>query len=170
MQKEPQQSEPVRFRPMQKADLDGVAELERVSFRTPWSKAALAGELKNNIAHYLVGECEGRVVAYAGMWVMFDEAHITNVAVAPAFRRRGLGRRLMRCMMRTARLFGATMMTLEVRETNLGAQALYVGLGFVQEGRRKGYYTDTGEDAFILWNHDIALTLADAGDSMEQTE
>ena len=67
MQKEPQQSEPVRFRPMQKADLDGVAELERVSFRTPWSKAALAGELKNDIAHYLVGECEGRVVAYAGM-------------------------------------------------------------------------------------------------------
>ena len=91
------------------------------------------------------------MVDYAGMWVMF-------------------GRRLMRCMMRTARLFGATMMTLEVRETNLGAQALYASLGFVQEGRRKGYYTDTGEDAFILWNHDIALTLADADDSMEQTE
>ncbi len=100
------------------------------------------------------------------MWVLFDEAHITNVAVDPAFRRRGLGRRLMLCMMRTARLFGAAMMTLEVRETNLGAQALYAGLGFLREGRRKGYYTDTGEDAFLLWNHDIALTLAHADDSI----
>ena len=152
-----QQSEHVLFRPMQKGDVERVAELERICFRTPWSRAALAGELKNDVAHYLVGECDGRVIAYAGMWVLFDEAHI---------RRRGLGRRLMLCMMRTARLFGAAMMTLEVRETNLGAQALYAGLGFLREGRRKGYYTDTGEDAFLLWNHDIALTLAHADDSI----
>ena len=161
-----QQSEHVLFRPMQKGDVERVAELERICFRAPWSRAALAGELKNDVAHYLVGECDGRVIAYAGMWVLFDEAHITNVAVDPAFRRRGLGRRLMLCMMRTARLFGAAMMTLEVRETNLGAQALYAGLGFLREGRRKGYYTDTGEDAFLLWNHDIALTLAHADDSI----
>ena len=89
----PESMEPVRFRPMQKADVERVAELERICFRTPWSRAALAGELKNEVAHYLVGECGGRVIAYAGMWVMFDEAHITNVAVDPAFRRRGLGRR-----------------------------------------------------------------------------
>ena len=161
-----QQSEHVLFRPMQKGDVERVAELERICFRTPWSRAALAGELKNDVAHYLVGECDGRVIAYAGRWVLFEEAHITNVAVDPAFRRRGLGRRLMLCMMRTARLFGAAMMTLEVRETNLGAQALYAGLGFLREGRRKGYYTDTGEDAFLLWNHDIALTLAHADDSI----
>jgi len=81
-----QQSEHVLFRPMQKADVERVAELERICFRTPWSRAALAGELKNDVAHYLVGECDGRVIAYAGMWVLFDEAHITNVAVDPAFR------------------------------------------------------------------------------------
>ncbi len=148
------------FRPMGKADLDRVAELERICFRSPWSKAALAGELRNSIAHYLAGEVEGRVVAYAGMWVMFDEAHITNVAVDPGFRRQGLGRRLMLCMMRSALIHGATLMTLEVRESNFGAQALYASLGFVQEGRRKGYYSDSGEDALILWNHDIALTLS----------
>ena len=84
-----QQSEHVLFRPMQKGDVERVAELERICFRTPWSRAALAGELKNDVAHYLVGECDGRVIAYAGMWVLFDEAHITNVAVDPAFRRRG---------------------------------------------------------------------------------
>lgn len=161
-----QPMESIRFRPMQKADVARVAELERICFRTPWSQAALAGELKNDVAHYLVGECSAQIIAYAGMWVMFDEAHITNVAVDPDFRRRGLGRRLMLCMMRSALLFGATMMTLEVRETNYGAQALYASLGFVQEGRRKGYYTDTGEDAFLLWNHDIALTLEQAGVSI----
>lgn len=149
----------ILFRPMQRGDLDRIAELERICFRTPWSKAALAGELKNDIAHYLVGECDGRVIAYAGMWVMFDEAHITNVAVDPTFRRHGIGRRLMLAMMRTAKLFGASLMTLEVRETNHGAQALYFGLDFENAGRRKRYYTDTGEDAFILWNHDIGLTL-----------
>lgn len=147
------------FRPMQRSDVDRVAELERICFRTPWSKAALAGELKNDIAHYLVGEAEGRVIAYAGMWVMFDEAHITNVAVDPEFRRLGIGKRLMLCMMRSAKLFGATLMTLEVRESNHSAQALYALLDFKNEGRRKRYYTDTGEDAFILWNQDIALTL-----------
>lgn len=146
------------IRPMQKADLDRIAELERICFRSPWSKAALAGELKNNVAHYLVGEVGGRAVAYAGMWVMFEEAHVTNVAVDPLFRRQGLGKRMMRALMRSALLYGAAMMTLEVREGNFGAQAMYASLGFVCEGRRKGYYTDTGEDAFILWNHDIALT------------
>lgn len=157
----------VIFRPMQKGDLDRVAELERICFRSPWSKNALAGELKNSIAHYLVGECEGKVIAYAGMWVLFDEAHVTNVAVDPDYRRAGIGRRLMLCMMRSARLYGASLMTLEVREGNHEAQALYAGLDFVNEGRRKGYYTDTGEDAFILWNHDIALTLSKHHDSIK---
>ena len=100
-----QPMESIRFRPMQKADVARVAELERICFRTPWSQAALAGELKNDVAHYLVGECGAQIIAYAGMWVMFDEAHITNVAVDPDFRRHGLGRRLMLCMMHSALLF-----------------------------------------------------------------
>lgn len=147
-------------RPMQSMDVERVAQLERICFRTPWSKDALAGELKNRIAHYLVFERDGKVIAYAGMWVIYEEAHITNVAVDPQFRRQGIAKRVMLCMMRTARLFNATEMTLEVRENNLPAQALYALLDFEKAGVRKGYYTDTGEAAYIMWNHNIALTLA----------
>ncbi|HOF99494.1 MAG: ribosomal-protein-alanine N-acetyltransferase [Firmicutes bacterium ADurb.Bin248] len=147
------------IRPMRPGDVERIAELEKLCFRTPWSRNAIAGELKNAAAHYLVCEREGTVVAYAGMWVVFDEAHITNVAVAPDCRGCGLGRRMMLCAMRAARLYGAEQMTLEVRETNLAAQSLYASLDFEAAGVRKGYYSDTGESAFILWNRDIARTL-----------
>ncbi|MEA5060188.1 Ribosomal-protein-alanine acetyltransferase [bioreactor metagenome] len=150
----------MHFRPMQKEDVARIAELERICFRSPWSEKALAGELKNPVARYRVGLVGEALEAYAGMWVIYDEAHITNVAVAPAFRRRGYGRAIMEEMLRTARLYGANQMTLEVRESNLVAQALYGNLGFETAGRRKRYYSDTGEDAFIMWNRDIGKTLA----------
>ncbi len=156
------------IRPMSAMDVDRIAELERLCFRTPWSRESLAGELKNKAAHYLVCERDGLVIAYAGMWVVLDEAHITNVAVDPSFRRQGLGRRLMLCMMRAALLFGAQSMTLEVRETNLGAQTLYAGLDFERAGVRKGYYYDTGEAAYILWNRDVALTVNRFGVSIKR--
>ena len=147
------------IRPIAPQDVDRIAELEKICFITPWSRDAIAGELRNKAAHYLVYEEAGQVEGYAGMWVLFDEVHITNVAVAPDHRRSGLGRRLMLCAMQHAMLHGANCMTLEVRESNLGAQALYAGLDFEKAGERKGYYYDTGESAYILWNRDIALTL-----------
>lgn len=147
-------------RPMQAMDIDRVYELERTCFRTPWSRQSLKDELTNSIAHYLVFERDKTVIAYAGMWIIYDEAHITNVAVDPDFRRQGIAKRVMLCMMRTARLFDATQMTLEVRENNFGAQALYAQLDFEKAGVRKGYYTDTGEAAYIMWNSDIGLTLS----------
>ena len=151
------------IRPMCEADVDRMAVLEKLCFRTPWSRASIAGELKNKAAHYLVCERAGEVIGYAGMWVIMDEAHITNVAVDPLHRREGLGRRIMLCMMRAAALFGAERMTLEVRENNIPAQTLYLGLGFTKAGERKGYYFDTGEAAHIMWNNDIALTLKNHG-------
>lgn len=157
-------------RPMQAMDIDRVYELERLCFRTPWSRESLAGELKNSIAHYLVLERDKRVIGYAGMWVIYDEAHITNVAVDPQFRRQGLAKRIMLCMMRTARLFDAAQMTLEVRENNFGAQALYAQLDFERAGVRKGYYTDTGEAAYIMWNRDIGLTLSKSDVTINQTQ
>lgn len=147
------------IRPMRPDDVDRIAELEKLCFRSPWSRSAIAGELKNPAAHYLVCERGGIVIAYAGMWIILDEAHVTNVAVAPECRQQGLGRRMMLCAMRAARLYGAEQMTLEVRETNLAAQSLYASLDFEMAGARKGYYFDTGESAYILWNRDIARTL-----------
>lgn len=147
------------FRPMTTADLPAVAEMEKICFRSPWSERMLRGELKNRLAHYHVIEQDGKLIAYAGMWVLFEEAHITNVAVLPDYRRQGLGQRIMLESMKAAVALNATQMTLEVRESNLGAQALYEGLGFVSAGRRKKYYSDTGEDALILWNTDIVKTI-----------
>lgn len=144
---------------MQKADLDRVAELEKLCFRTPWSYNALAGELKNEVARYLVAEKDGIVIGYAGMWVIFEEAHISNVAIAPDFRGKSYGRALMLEMMRLAVSRGASEMTLEVRKSNLVAQALYASLGFEKAGTRRKYYSDTGEDAYILWLRDIKSRL-----------
>ncbi|MDL2235896.1 ribosomal protein S18-alanine N-acetyltransferase [Christensenellaceae bacterium OttesenSCG-928-L17] len=148
------------FRPMQKQDVHEVSLIERLCFRSPWSEKMIAGELKNRVAHYYVAETsEKEIIGYLGMWIMFEEAHITNIAVAPSYRRNGVAQRLMLHGMQQALLSGATQMTLEVREHNSGAQALYFGLDFVSAGKRKRYYSDTGEDALILWNTDIQNTM-----------
>ena len=150
----------VVFREMRKADVGRVHEIECACFRTPWSKLSLIGELRNDIAVYLVAECNGIVAGYGGMWVLYDEAHVTNIAVMPDFRRNGIARALMLQLMEHAIARGATSMTLEVRESTLPAQTLYTQLGFVQNGFRPRYYTDTGEGAKLLWNTDIAKTVA----------
>ena len=145
-------------RAMTKADVNAVYEIEVLSFRTPWSKHSLAGELKNSVAHYCVLETEDGVVGYCGMWVLFEEAHITNIAIMPGQRGRGFGKLLLLSAMRVAESFGAEMMTLEVRETNAVAQRMYAETGFVQQGYRKRYYSDTGEGALLLWNRNIHET------------
>ena len=147
-------------RAMTKADLDAVYNIEVRSFRTPWSKHSLAGELKNRVAHYCVLETENGVVGYCGMWVLFEEAHITNIAILPEYRGKGFGKQLLLASMQVAQSFGAEMMTLEVRETNTVAQRMYDETDFVQQGFRKRYYTDTGEGALLLWNRNIAQTIA----------
>lgn len=145
-------------RPMTRRDIARVYEIEVQSFRSPWSKLSLLGELHNNVAHYYVAE-EGRVIGYGGMWLLFDEAHITNIAIAPEARGQHLGRYLLYGMMEAAQARGAQRMTLEVRETNLVAQNLYFSFDFEKQGFRKRYYEDTGEGAYLLWNEDLKATL-----------
>ena len=147
------------FRPMTRADVPAIAELELRCFRSPWSKNAIMSELDNRLAHYHVLELNGEIVGYAGMWVLFGESHITNVAIKEEYRRKGLGRMLMLKSMEAAISYKAKSMTLEVREHNESAKAMYFQLGFEQAGRRKRYYRDSGEDALILWNMDIQQTL-----------
>ncbi len=146
------------IRPMWEEDVLRVSELEKQCFITPWSYKSLLGELSNDVAHYVVAVDEGVVCGYAGMWVMLDEAHMTNIAVEQSHRQQGIARRLILCLMRTALKKGAERMTLEVRENNHSAQRLYASLGFAFAGVRKRYYTDTGENALILWNDCIIET------------
>lgn len=138
-------------RPFCAADVESVLALDRASFRTPWSRADFEGELTNPLALYLVAELDGAVIAYAGSWIVFDECHVTNIAVSPEQRGKGVGTLLVQTLIDQAQTRGAQSFTLEVRPSNEAALALYRRFGFVKEGRRKRYYADTGEDALILW-------------------
>lgn len=140
------------FRPMKIEDIDTVCRIEQESFPTPWTAGAFYNELTNNhFAHYMIMELDGDVAGYAGMWIIMDEAHVTNIAVRTSYRGRKLGERLLRELKSTAGFLGAKRITLEVRVTNYIAQSLYTKLGFRSVGVRKGYYTDNNEDALIMW-------------------
>ncbi|HCU08690.1 MAG TPA: ribosomal-protein-alanine N-acetyltransferase [Clostridiales bacterium] len=133
-------------------DAAAIAELEILCFSSPWSRDALEKELTENpVARYFIGEAEGRTVAYAGLWLVVDQGHIINVAVHPAFRRQGLGKALIREMLRQTDQEGVTAYTLEVRLSNAAALALYQGFDFYVAGIRKNYYEEPVEDALILW-------------------
>ena len=133
-------------------DLDRIVEIEQLSFTLPWSRPSFYQELTNNpYARYIVMEHDGQIIGYCGMWLVMDEAHITNIAVLPQFRGKKLGEALMRQAMTLAREEGAQTMTLEVRVSNTVAQSLYRKLGFLNGGIRKRYYSDNQEDALVMW-------------------
>lgn len=142
----------IAIRRMRLLDIDAVLLVERAAFLTPWSRAAFESEICNNeLTHYLVICVEKQVIGYAGMWVIVDEAHVTNIAILPEYRGRGLGEKLLAALMEAAVNRGAARMTLEVRPSNYAAQKLYEKMGFCRAGVRKHYYTDTKEDAVIMW-------------------
>jgi len=143
-------------RKMNVDDLDQIAALEIACFPTPWPKYALQREItQNDCARYLVIEKDGVIVAYGGMWFIIDEAHITNFATHPGYRRLGLATQLMKNMIKLAVASGIQHMTLEVRVSNSIAQALYKKMGFSVQGLRKRYYSNNNEDAYIMWNNNI---------------
>lgn len=144
--------EKVSFRPMTVEDLPEILELEKKSCPAPWSKQTFMDELtRNHLAHYHVVTLDERAIGYCGMWMIIDEAHVTNLAIHPDFQGRGLGKALLMHMMAEAVRLGAKKMTLEVRASNHIAQSLYKKLGFTASGIRRGYYTDNHEDAIIMW-------------------
>ena len=141
----------VIYRRMTAADVDQVVAIEEASFAIPWSRDSFLREMEKNVAaRYLVAEKEGRVIGYAGAWVILDESHITNIAVAPPERGRGYGRGLVRVLLQYLSNLGASYATLEVRVSNERAQHLYEQAGFQRVGKRKRYYEDNREDAWLM--------------------
>ena len=139
------------IRQMGREDLDAVTAIEQATFAIPWSRESFRQELERNVAaRYLVAEADGQVVGYAGAWVILDESHITNIAVLEGWRGRGIGKQLTKALLQYLSNLGASYATLEVRVSNERAQNLYKGLGFVTVGKRKRYYEDNGEDAFLM--------------------
>ncbi|MFA5523962.1 MAG: ribosomal protein S18-alanine N-acetyltransferase [Tissierellales bacterium] len=142
----------VIIREMTEEDIDDVLEVEKESFATPWTKEAFVLELiKNQLARYIVAEKDEKIVGYGGLWLILDEGHITNIAVSSNHRGQGIGNLLVERLIGICEERGINNMTLEVRKTNFIAQYLYKKYDFVDCGVRKGYYTDTKEDAVIMW-------------------
>jgi [ribosomal protein S18]-alanine N-acetyltransferase len=146
-----------RIEAMQLEDLEAVLEIETSSFPTPWSRNSFIYELtENQRAIYLVAKNEfNKITGYIGMWVVFDEGHITNLAAHPLYRRQGVGKALLNELIDVSRRNGVQYLTLEVRRSNLSAQDLYQKIGFVHMGVRRKYYLDNREDALIMWKGPI---------------
>ena len=139
------------IRPMLKTDIDSVLAIEQVSFSVAWSEDAFMQEMDNSKAYYLVMEENNQIIGYGGFWKIFDEGHFTNLAILPAYRNKGLGKKLIEAMLNYARTLGISKVTLEVREKNENALRAYKSLGFYIEGKRNRYYTNPVEDAIIMW-------------------
>ena len=134
----------------QERHLEQVEELEKCCFSMPWTKEQLRSQLPDEQHVFLVAETDGKVAGYVGMMYILDEGYISNVAVSPEFRRRGLGDRLIDALLERADDLKLAFVTLEVRASNAPAIALYKKHGFVPVGQRKNYYDLPKEDAILM--------------------
>ena len=143
--------------PMRRRDLPMIQVIERQVYPQPWSVNVFTNEIemaRQGQRYYICGHRAGELVGYAGMMIVTDEAHITNIAAAPSRQREGIGRRLLAELAWEARRRGCVALTLEVRMSNVAAQGLYRQFGFEPAGIRQKYYENV-EDAIIMWAHDI---------------
>jgi len=136
-------------------DTEDIMQISRQCFSYPWTRKSIENEFDNNPAFYLVAKVNGKAVGFGGFWLIFDEAHITNIAVLPEYRKLGIGSILLKAMFDKAKSKDATSMTLEVRRSNSKALGLYSKFNFVKEGVRPNYYNEPKEDAIIMWNRSI---------------
>lgn len=140
----------IEYRTIQDSDVSQVAALEAVCFHDPWSEKSIAGELTNPLSCWIVAQEAEQIVGYVGSQTVLDESDMMNIAVSPAYRRQGIAEKLVQTLIDALRARGSHTLTLEVRASNVPAQALYEKLGFQQIGLRKNYYRNPKEDALIL--------------------
>jgi ribosomal-protein-alanine N-acetyltransferase len=147
---------PLEITLMRRRHLPAVLRIEGKVYPRPWSAGLFLSELaQKNSRAYFVARNQGRVVGYAGVMILGDEGHVTNIAVDPGYHRHKIGTRLLIALVDASRDRRVRSMTLEVRRANLGAQEMYKKFGFETVGVRRGYYVETGEDAYIMWAEGI---------------
>lgn len=151
-----EQPERLTISKMTHADIRAVMRIEALSFTTSWPPSAFASELSDNkLAYYFVGRVgdpkTGEIVAYGGIWVILEDSHITTIAVHPDARGKKFGEALLVHLLHEAIDRGASWITLEARESNTVAQALYKKYGFTIVSTRRAYYSDNGENAVVMW-------------------
>ncbi len=131
--------------------VERIAYIEKECFGdAAWSYDSVEAFVENEFSHVTAASCDGEIVGYAGVIVIAGEGEITNVAVLPEYRRRGIARCLVSAIEETARSLSAELLHLEVRESNEAARSLYESLEFDAVGRRRGYYTHPREDAILM--------------------
>ncbi len=138
------------IREMKMEDISTIAELEKICFSDPWSAESISSELDNRLSYWLVAEESGKVVGYVGSQSVLDSADMMNIAVAPEYRRLGIGNALIEALVTYLRNKSIRFLLLEVRVSNTSAIELYRKLGFQQVGKRPRYYHNPREDALIL--------------------
>lgn len=139
-------------RKMKSEDIEDVMWVETASFAVPWTKQTFMNEIEENpYGLYYVIEVDERVIGYCGLWMIIDEAHVTNIAIHPDYRGNKYGEQLFRHTCKQAIDQGAIQLSLEVRVSNTAAQHMYRKFGLVPGGIRKRYYSDNGEDALVMW-------------------
>ncbi len=147
----------VKLKPMEKIDVDKVIEIEAKAYGNHhWSKDSFLSELSNELARYFsVFNKNGELIAYCGCWQILEEAHVTNIAVSPEYKRKHIGELLLKTIIDECYKNMVKFITLEVRTSNTPAISLYEKYGFKSLGTRKGYYQDNNEDALIMWTENI---------------
>ena len=148
---------------MNMEDIDEISELENDLFTDPWPKHFFDEELNNELASYDVMREDGKIIAYAGMWRIFENCDLTNIAVRKEYQGQGLGEEMLRYMIREAINEGCEFMHLEVRKSNMKARRLYEKMGFTEVRTRKGYY-ENGEDGLDMVKGLLGLSEEDLGD------
>lgn len=138
---------------MNENHVKGVYELSEECFAIPWTLDSINNELNNPLAKYVIAQdlSTGEVVGFVGVWIIAGEGDITNIAVTPKYRKHGIASNLLIKLFEVCKTFNCGDITLEVRASNIPAQNLYKKFNFKEEGMRKGYYSDNGEDAIIMW-------------------
>ena len=144
----------VRVQRMRRRHLRSVLRIERQVYPRPWTVGVFTSEISNPERCYVVARVGSTIVGYGGMLFAGDDAHVANVAVDPRWQRHKIGSRLLLTLARFARDHGYKNLTLEVRVSNAGAQAMYHRFGFAPAGIRPRYYENT-EDAIVMWANDI---------------
>ena len=138
------------IREMKIGDVPEIAKLETICFSDPWSEKSIASELENRLSYWLVVEQDGVIVGYVGSQSVLDSADMMNIAVAPAYRRKGIGRLLITALIDHLLQKKIHFLLLEVRISNISAISPYKSMVFEQVGRRPRYYHNPREDALIL--------------------
>lgn len=138
------------LRKMAPQDIDEIMAIEQEAFTMPWSRESYLAEMRNKFAYYIVCDSGGKIAGYGGIWIVFEEAHITNIAVSSSFRRQGIGTAIMLELEKQAREKKAVRILLEVRPSNEAALTTYKKLGYLPNNVRTEYYSDNGEDALIM--------------------